>query len=72
MPNNDKAVFRCPRWTTLTAALKRAILGRSSHSYMKQFAGDNEYWERAIAAQQGWPQQQAPKFEPASGGELDH
>jgi hypothetical protein len=31
-------------------ALKRGILGKSSHDYMKQFTGSDEYWDRAIAA----------------------
>jgi hypothetical protein len=36
-------------------ALKRGILGKSSHDYMKQFGGSAEYWDRVIAAQSGWP-----------------
>jgi hypothetical protein len=39
-------------------ALRRGIQGKSSHDYMKQFGGNAEYWERAIAGQLGWPRQQ--------------
>src|SRR5437867_5177230 len=43
-------------WTALGSALRRRILGKSSHDYMKQFTGgDDDYWDRAIAAQRGWP-----------------
>lgn len=45
----------------LGRALKRGILGRSTHEYMKQFTGRDEYWDRVIAAQLGWPQKQPPK-----------
>jgi len=33
---------------------------------MKQFSGRDEYWDRVIAAQQGWPQKQLsdPFLEP--------
>src|SRR5712692_351347 len=36
--------------TALGGALKRGILGKSSHDYMKQFTGSDEYWDRAMAA----------------------
>jgi hypothetical protein len=42
-------------WRALGGGLKRAILGKSSHAYMKQFTGSDEYWNSAIAAQRGWP-----------------
>jgi hypothetical protein len=45
-------------WTALRSALKRGVLGKSSHDYMKQFTGSDEYWDRVIAAQLGWPQEQ--------------
>lgn len=48
----------------LGTALKRAILGRSTHGYMKQFTGGDEYWDRVIAAQLGWPAPQRPQPEP--------
>jgi hypothetical protein len=41
------------RWRALGRALKRAILGKSSHDYMKQFTGSDEYWDNVIAAQRG-------------------
>jgi hypothetical protein len=44
--------------------LKRGILGKSSHDYMKQFSGRDDYWDRVIAAQLGWPEKQAPKPDP--------
>jgi hypothetical protein len=51
-------------FTALGRALKRGILGRSTHDYMKQFTGSDEYWDRVIAAQLGWPQKQLPKPDP--------
>lgn len=42
-------------WTAVGRALKRGLLGKSSHEYMKQFTGSDEYWDEAIAAQRGWP-----------------
>ena len=47
----------------LGRALKRGILGKSTHEYMKQFTGSDKYWDRVIAAQLGWPQEQPPKHE---------
>jgi hypothetical protein len=51
--------------TALGRALERALLGKSAPSYTKQFTGSDEYWERALAAQAGWPRQQAPQPAPA-------
>jgi hypothetical protein len=51
-------------FTVLGGALKRGILGRSTHDYMKQFTGSDEYWDRVIAAQLGWPQKQRPEPDP--------
>jgi hypothetical protein len=45
-------------------ALKRGILGRSTHEYMKRFTGSDKYWERVIAAQLGWPEKPLPKRDP--------
>jgi hypothetical protein len=39
----------------LTGALRRGPLGRSSHDYMKQFTGGDEYWDRVIGSRRGWP-----------------
>ena len=45
----------------LGGALKRGILGKSTHDHMKQFTGSQAYWDRVISAQLGWPQEQLPK-----------
>ncbi len=42
----------------LGIALRRGILGKSAQGYMSQFTGNDQYWERVIAAQAGWPQGQ--------------
>jgi hypothetical protein len=51
-------------WSKLGGALRRGLLGRSGHDYTKQFTGSDEYWERAIAAQLGWPRQQPRQPDP--------
>jgi hypothetical protein len=48
-------------WAALGSALTRCILGKSGQDYMRQFAASDEYWDRAIAAQLGWPQNQPPQ-----------
>jgi hypothetical protein len=48
----------------LGGALKRGILGKSTHDYTKQFTGSHTYWDRVIAAQAGWSQKQYPKPDP--------
>jgi hypothetical protein len=48
-------------WTALGVSLRRGLLGKSSPDYLKQFTGSAEYWDRAIAAQLGWPQEQPPQ-----------
>jgi hypothetical protein len=40
----------------LGRTLKRAILGKSTFEYLSEIAGGDEYWDRIIAAEQGWPQ----------------
>ena len=37
--------------TKMARLLKRSILGKSSHEYMTQFTGNQEYWDRIVAAQ---------------------
>jgi hypothetical protein len=64
MRNNENPRFLGRMLTALGGALKRGILGKSSNDYLKQFTGSNEYWERAIAAQLGWPRNQSPKPDP--------
>jgi hypothetical protein len=39
----------------LWTALRRFILGRSDGDYMKQFTGDDAYWDNMLAAERGWP-----------------
>ena len=51
-------------WTNIGAALKRGLLGKSNHEYMKQFTGSDEFFDEAIAAQRGWLQKQPAKSEP--------
>lgn len=46
------------QWTAVVRGLKRGILGRSTHEYMTQFTGNDEYWDRVIAAQRDWPPKQ--------------
>ncbi len=41
-------------------AIQRAVLGKSSGTYLEQLTGSDEYWNRVVAAQVGWPQQSAP------------
>jgi hypothetical protein len=48
----------------LGGALKRGILDKSTHEYIKQFSGKDENWDRVIAAQLGCPQEQPPKPDP--------
>jgi hypothetical protein len=50
-------------WT----AIKRGLLGKSSHEYRKQFTGSDEYWDEAIAAQLGWPATQRKATKSESG-----
>jgi hypothetical protein len=52
----------------LGGGLARGILGRSGHGYSKQFTGSDDYWDRAIAAQLGWPGQRLPQPDPAKVG----
>jgi hypothetical protein len=35
----------------IVCAIKRVLLGKSSHEYMTQFTGNQEYWDRIVAAQ---------------------
>ena len=44
----------------LAGALRRGILGNSCHEYMCHFTAGEAYWDRALAAQLGWPQKQVP------------
>ena len=48
----------------LGGALQRGILGKAADDHLKQFTGSDEYWDRVIAAQLGWPRQQPPQADP--------
>ncbi len=48
--------------------LLRGIQGKSGNGYRRRFAGDEEYWERAIAAQRGWPGEGPEGTEPHPAG----
>ncbi len=59
MRGQESFAFWRRLWGAIGGALKRAMLGKSAHDYMKQFGGSDAYWERVIAAQQGWPLKQS-------------
>lgn len=44
-------------------ALKRWLLGKSGHDYMKRFAAGDEYWDNALTSQHRWSRQLSPKPE---------
>jgi hypothetical protein len=64
MANHEGGGFVRRIVTALGRALERALLGKSAPSYVKQFTGSDEYWERALAAQAGWPRKPPPQPEP--------
>ena len=64
MTSHESPGFLHRMLSTLGRALGRGILGKSSHDYMKQFSGSDEYWDRVIAARLGWPEEQPPKPDP--------
>ena len=37
------------------AAIRRILLNKSDPAYVARLAGDDQYWEEAIAAEYGWP-----------------
>jgi hypothetical protein len=61
MTSHETAGFLGRTLTALGSALKRGFLGKSAHDYTKQFTGSDEYWDRVIAARQGWPRQETPQ-----------
>jgi hypothetical protein len=71
MTNHETPGILRRTWLALGDALKRGILGKSAQAYMQQFTGSDEYWDRVIAAQRGWPKEPAPQpgFDP---GEMNH
>ena len=50
-------------WKAAGSALRRGLLGKSGHEYMKQISASDEYWERALAAELGRPPKQLAKPE---------
>jgi hypothetical protein len=61
MTNHDKSGSLRRLLTTIGATLKRALLGKSAHEHMKQFTGNDTYWENVLASQSGWPLKKLPK-----------
>jgi hypothetical protein len=61
MTNDESLGFLHRMLIALGGALKRGILGKSTHDYMKQFTDSDEYWDRVTAARLGWPQKQPLK-----------
>ncbi len=53
---------RAGLFSRIWAAFKCRILGKS----MNRFSGSDEYWDRVIAAQLGWPQKQFRELESGS------
>ncbi len=72
MTSHESPGFLHRMLSALGRALRRGILGKSSHDYMKQFSGSDEYWDRVIAAQVGWPEKQLPKPDPNRIHSSDH
>jgi hypothetical protein len=64
MTDQESPAFWRRLLTALGGTLKHGILGKSSHDHMKQFTCSDEYWDRVIAAQLGWPQKQPAKSDP--------
>jgi hypothetical protein len=64
MTSHESPGFLHRMLIALGRALRGGILGKSGHDYMKQFSGSDEYWDRVIAAQLGWPQKLPAKSDP--------
>lgn len=50
MANHERPGLLGRGFRALARALKRGILGKSSHDYMKQFTGGDEHWNNLSAA----------------------
>jgi hypothetical protein len=50
----------------LCIRMRRFILGRSDGEYMKQFTGNDAYWDNMLAAERGRPPSSVPKPDPHS------
>lgn len=58
-------------WTACTRALTRGVRAISVYDPAKRLTGSNEYWEQAIAAQLGWPEQLLPNRHPTPPASMD-
>lgn len=76
MTSHENQGFFQSMFSTVGRALKRGVLGKSSHEYAKQLSGSDEYWDRAIRAQLHWPEKQPPNGDPdrfdSSGAAVVH
>jgi len=59
------------RWAAAASGgvLLRCIQGKSGNGYLRRFAGDDEYWEQAVAAQLCWRREgrRSPVNDPRAG-----
>lgn len=53
MNNRKRAGFFRRTLAAIGDSLVRGISGKSATAYMKQFSGDDEYWDRVIAGRRG-------------------
>jgi hypothetical protein len=60
MTNHEKPGFFRRLLAATGDVLARSFLGKSAPSYVKQLSGSDAYWDRALAAQLGWPQTPTP------------
>jgi hypothetical protein len=58
MTSHESPGFLHRMLIALGRALRRGILGKSSHDYMKQFGGSDEYWDRVYEPVHGWTKRQ--------------
>ncbi len=68
MRDREGAGFWRRALAAASGVLLRGIQGKSGNGYLTRFAGDEEYWERAIAAQLGWPGEGPRGTEPHPSG----
>jgi hypothetical protein len=50
MTSHESPRFLQRLLTAFGRGLQRGVLGKSTHEYMKQFTGNDAYWDRVIAA----------------------
>jgi hypothetical protein len=74
-PGPERAGFLARMWGRYSSELRRVVLGRSGWDYLKQYTGDDAYWDNVVAAQRecrtpaahapvGRRTQQSPTLEP--------